>query len=192
MSTDRVRVGRFQDVPIFCDNCGIPIDQFLRRAVHLGVVAEQELHHLDLAVGDRRCAVKDDMPDAGGILHVEPAAEWRGRPRHRLRFHPRQSSKGVGPRRRQARRGDGAEPSARQPQPDPARRLRRLSAGDCRRVDRDPALPRFGICESSLEPLPIIETNAIEIMRHAVILDNGITFLTPFDIEFERRVGRLV
>jgi hypothetical protein len=45
--------------------------------------------------------------------------------------------------------------------------------------------------KASLEPLPIIETNAIEIMRHAAILDNGITFLTPFDIEFERRVGRL-
>ena len=44
----------------------------------------------------------------------------------------------------------------------------------------------------SLEPMPIIETNAIEIMRHAAILDNGITFLTPFDIEFERRAGRLV
>ena len=29
-------------------------------------------------------------------------------------------------------------------------------------------------------------------MRHAAILDNGITFLTPFDIEFERRAGRLV
>jgi len=44
----------------------------------------------------------------------------------------------------------------------------------------------------ALEPQPIIETNAIEIMRHAAILDNGITFLTPFDIEFERRAGRLV
>jgi DNA-binding transcriptional LysR family regulator len=44
----------------------------------------------------------------------------------------------------------------------------------------------------TLEPQPIIETNAIEIMRHAAILDNGITFLTPFDIEFERRAGRLV
>lgn len=44
----------------------------------------------------------------------------------------------------------------------------------------------------SLDPQPIIETNAIEIMRHAAILDNGITFLTPFDIEFERRAGRLV
>jgi DNA-binding transcriptional LysR family regulator len=39
---------------------------------------------------------------------------------------------------------------------------------------------------------PIIETNAIEIMRHAAILENGMTFLTPFDIEFERRAGRLV
>ncbi len=29
-------------------------------------------------------------------------------------------------------------------------------------------------------------------MRHAAILDNGITFLTPFDTEFERRAGRLV
>jgi DNA-binding transcriptional LysR family regulator len=44
----------------------------------------------------------------------------------------------------------------------------------------------------TLDPQPIIETNAIEIMRHAAILDNGITFLTPFDIEFERRAGRLV
>jgi DNA-binding transcriptional LysR family regulator len=44
----------------------------------------------------------------------------------------------------------------------------------------------------SLDPQPIIETNAIEIMRHAAILENGVTFLTPFDIEFERRAGRLV
>jgi DNA-binding transcriptional LysR family regulator len=44
----------------------------------------------------------------------------------------------------------------------------------------------------SLDPQPIVETNAIEIMRHAAILENGITFLTPFDIEFERRAGRLV
>ncbi len=29
-------------------------------------------------------------------------------------------------------------------------------------------------------------------MRHAAILDNGNTFPTPFDIEFERRAGRLV
>ena len=43
-----------------------------------------------------------------------------------------------------------------------------------------------------LDPQPVIETNAIEIMRHAAILENAITFLTPFDIEFERRAGRLV
>ncbi|MGX9425342.1 hypothetical protein [Bradyrhizobium sp. LeoA1S1] len=29
-------------------------------------------------------------------------------------------------------------------------------------------------------------------MRHSAIVDNGITFLTPFDIEFERRAGCLV
>ena len=29
-------------------------------------------------------------------------------------------------------------------------------------------------------------------MRQAAILNNGITFLTPFDIDFERRAGRLV
>jgi DNA-binding transcriptional LysR family regulator len=45
---------------------------------------------------------------------------------------------------------------------------------------------------AALDLQPIIETNAIEIMRHAAILENGITFLTPFDIEFERRAGRLV
>jgi DNA-binding transcriptional LysR family regulator len=44
----------------------------------------------------------------------------------------------------------------------------------------------------SLDLQPIIETNAIEIMRHSAIVDNGISFLTPFDIEFERRAGRLV
>ncbi|WP_420967565.1 LysR family transcriptional regulator [Bradyrhizobium sp. B120] len=44
---------------------------------------------------------------------------------------------------------------------------------------------------AALDLRPIIETNSIEIMRHAAILDNGITFLTPFDIEFERRAGRL-
>jgi DNA-binding transcriptional LysR family regulator len=45
---------------------------------------------------------------------------------------------------------------------------------------------------AALDFRPIIETNAIEIMRHAAIMENGITFLTPFDIEFERRAGRLV
>jgi DNA-binding transcriptional LysR family regulator len=44
----------------------------------------------------------------------------------------------------------------------------------------------------AISPQPIIETNSIEIMRHAAILNDGITFLTPFDIEFERRAGRLV
>ena len=45
---------------------------------------------------------------------------------------------------------------------------------------------------AALDLHPIIETNSIEIMRQAAILNNGITFLTPFDIDFERRAGRLV
>jgi len=39
---------------------------------------------------------------------------------------------------------------------------------------------------------PSLETNSIEVMRHAAMLDRAITFLTPFDIEWERRAGRLV
>ena len=45
---------------------------------------------------------------------------------------------------------------------------------------------------AAIDLQPVIETNAFEIMRHAAMLNNGITFLTPFDIEFERRAGRLV
>lgn len=36
------------------------------------------------------------------------------------------------------------------------------------------------------------ETNSIEFMRHMAMIGNSITFLTPFDIEAERRAGRLV
>lgn len=39
---------------------------------------------------------------------------------------------------------------------------------------------------------PAIETNSIEMMRHAAIQNQGITFLTPIDIESERQQGRLV
>ncbi len=45
---------------------------------------------------------------------------------------------------------------------------------------------------ASLDPPPAIETNSIEVMRHAAMSDQCITFLTPFDIEFERQMGRLV
>lgn len=38
---------------------------------------------------------------------------------------------------------------------------------------------------------PVLETNSIEVMRHAAMLDRAITFLTPFDVEWERRAGRL-
>jgi DNA-binding transcriptional LysR family regulator len=39
---------------------------------------------------------------------------------------------------------------------------------------------------------PLLETNSIEVMRHSAMLDQAITFLTPFDIEWERRAGRLI
>lgn len=44
----------------------------------------------------------------------------------------------------------------------------------------------------TIERQPVIETNSIEVMRSLVMLDQGITFLTPFDIESDRRAGRLV
>jgi DNA-binding transcriptional LysR family regulator len=44
---------------------------------------------------------------------------------------------------------------------------------------------------AKLEPNPVIETNSIEVMRHAAMSEQGITFLTPIDIEFEARFGRL-
>ncbi|GBQ94101.1 transcriptional regulator [Gluconacetobacter liquefaciens] len=37
----------------------------------------------------------------------------------------------------------------------------------------------------------IVETNAIEMMRHVVMCGNGICFLTPFDVETDCRDGRL-
>ncbi len=39
---------------------------------------------------------------------------------------------------------------------------------------------------------PVIETNSIEVMRLAAIMDQALTFLTPFDIEFDLRSGRLI
>lgn len=44
----------------------------------------------------------------------------------------------------------------------------------------------------SLDYWTVAETNSIEIMRHMAMRDENITFLTPFDIEAERRAGRLV
>jgi DNA-binding transcriptional LysR family regulator len=43
-----------------------------------------------------------------------------------------------------------------------------------------------------LEPEFAVETNSIEVMRHMAMMDLGITFLTPFDVEFEQRLGRLI
>jgi DNA-binding transcriptional LysR family regulator len=43
-----------------------------------------------------------------------------------------------------------------------------------------------------LEPQFSVETNSIEVMRHTAMKDESITFLTPFDIEFEQRLKRLI
>lgn len=43
----------------------------------------------------------------------------------------------------------------------------------------------------NLPLVPAIETNSIEIMRHIVMTSDSITFLTPFDVEAERREAKL-
>ncbi|WP_416261175.1 LysR family transcriptional regulator [Gibbsiella quercinecans] len=39
---------------------------------------------------------------------------------------------------------------------------------------------------------PVIETNSIEVMRQAAMVDQALTFLTPFDIDVDLRSGRLI
>jgi DNA-binding transcriptional LysR family regulator len=48
------------------------------------------------------------------------------------------------------------------------------------------------LARSHLEPIPAAETNSIEIMRQMAISSDCIAFLTPFDIEADERMGRLV
>jgi DNA-binding transcriptional LysR family regulator len=45
--------------------------------------------------------------------------------------------------------------------------------------------------KAMLQVEPRIETNSIEVMRHSAMIDQAITFLTPLDIESEKRAGRL-
>lgn len=53
-----------------------------------------------------------------------------------------------------------------------------------------PHLERI-LAQSGQGPSSFIETNSIEVMRHAVMDGTGVTFLTPFDIEREAAEGRL-
>jgi DNA-binding transcriptional LysR family regulator len=46
--------------------------------------------------------------------------------------------------------------------------------------------------EASIEPEPLIETNAIEVMRHMAMTENCVTFLSQFDVHHERANGQLV
>src|ERR1700730_12957490 len=57
----RVRVGRFQNVAVLLDDGGVPVDQFLGRAVLLAIVAEKDLNELDTAVIDRSGRIEDDV-----------------------------------------------------------------------------------------------------------------------------------
>jgi DNA-binding transcriptional LysR family regulator len=45
---------------------------------------------------------------------------------------------------------------------------------------------------SQLKPGIMVETNSIEVMRQMAIVSQSVSFLTPFDIESEQRLGRLV
>jgi DNA-binding transcriptional LysR family regulator len=45
---------------------------------------------------------------------------------------------------------------------------------------------------SSLRPITMMQTNAIEVMRRMAMLGKSITFLTPFDIEADRQLGTLI
>lgn len=53
-----------------------------------------------------------------------------------------------------------------------------------------PHLDRL-FAQARIQPMFAVETNSIEVMRHAVMTGQGVTFLTPFDIDFELRTGRL-
>lgn len=44
----------------------------------------------------------------------------------------------------------------------------------------------------NIAPAVAVETNSIEMMRHIALNEGGISFLTPFDVEFELSQGRLV
>lgn len=46
--------------------------------------------------------------------------------------------------------------------------------------------------EASLSPEPLIETNAIEVMRQMAMAENCVTFLSQFDVHNERVHGQLV
>src|SRR6202048_1414569 len=63
----RVRVGRFQNVAVLLDDGGVPVDQFLGRAVLLAIVAEKDLNELDTAVIDRSGRIEDDVPQSRWI-----------------------------------------------------------------------------------------------------------------------------
>ncbi len=75
-----------------------------------------------------------------------------------------------------------------------------LRLGDCRPyplvvADASTAIRPHLEAMAARENLPLdptIETNSIEVMRHATVASDAVTFLTPIDILDERRAGNLV
>ncbi|MCQ4162680.1 LysR family transcriptional regulator [Roseomonas sp. GC11] len=62
-------------------------------------------------------------------------------------------------------------------------------------ADRSMAIRPYleaAFARASLPLDPVLESNSIEVMRRAAALDQGVTFLTPFDILLERRTRELV
>ena len=72
---DRVGVGRFEDIAVFLDDRSIPVDQLLRRAILLAIVAVEDLDQLTLAVENRRRRIEDQVSETRGIFHVLGATE---------------------------------------------------------------------------------------------------------------------
>jgi DNA-binding transcriptional LysR family regulator len=75
-----------------------------------------------------------------------------------------------------------------------------LRLGDCLGyplviADRSMAIRPYldtAFARAGLLPEPALETNSIEVMRRAAAMNQGITFLTPFDILLERRQRELL
>lgn len=61
-----------------------------------------------------------------------------------------------------------------------------------RSEQRDQPCLDASFTRTAIDLQPVVEINAIETIAPRRHLEQRIIFLTPFDIEFERRVGRLV
>ena len=72
---DRVRVGRFQYLPVLGNNGGVPVDQLLGGTILFPIVAKQDLHQLDRTIIDGSCRIENDVAQPGRIFDVQRTAE---------------------------------------------------------------------------------------------------------------------